>query len=133
MGFLGAALFSLAFLFSVSATNAGFSSNEYALPNPFAPEKVVSVIDQAAADYSKALLAFLEPAREAVAVHMEGIDWISDLASQPIAQALGLGNTQAPQVAGAFVSDADTLYVDGSYGSLSVDDIYAILIENVSK
>lgn len=131
MGFLGAALFSLAFLFSVSTTNAGFSSSEYALPNPFAPEKVVGVIDQVAADYSKVLLAFLEPAREAVAVHMEGVAWISDLASQPITQALGLDNTPAPQVAGAFVSDVNDIYVGGSYESVSVDDIYAVLIESV--
>lgn len=132
MAFLGAALFSLAFLFSVSATNAGFNGSEYVLPNPFAPGVVVSAIDNVAASYSKALTAFAMPARQAVAIHMEGIGWIAGEVSEPISQALNLNSALEPQVAGAFIIDDD--YIEpystmaaGSYESITIDDIYLAL------
>lgn len=128
LSFTGAALFSMALLFSVSASNAGFGGTEYSLPDPFAPAKVVGAIDSAASSYSQALMSFLEPARDAVAVHQEQIQWVVAEASQPLAQFLGLDNTPTSKVAGAFTRGEPEISVGGSYESLSVDDIYSLLI-----
>jgi len=128
MGLLGASLFSMALLFSVSASNASFEGMEYSLPDPFAPAKVVSVIDSVAASYSSALTSFIAPAREAVAIHTAEIGWIYEQAAAPVSQALGLNSEPQARVAGAFTQNQSSFTVGGSYESFSVDDIYAVLI-----
>ena len=45
MGLLGVSLFSLAFLFAVSLTNASFRGTETQLPSPFSPDKVVALLN----------------------------------------------------------------------------------------
>ena len=127
MGLLGATLFSMALLFSVSLSNASFVSSEYALPDPFAPQKVVSVIDGFAASYSHSLANFAAPAKNAMAIHAEGVKWVMAEASNSIVNDLGLNALAAEQaptaqkVAGAFV-------VKGEYKSLSVDTLYGVLV-----
>src|SRR5438552_13969432 len=61
MGFLGAALVSLAFLFSVTVTNASFSGTEpgLSLPDPFGPQNVVHTLDAVANSYNNFLMANL--------------------------------------------------------------------------
>ncbi len=127
MGLLGATLFSMALLFSVSTSNASFTASEYALPDPFAPQKVVSLIDGVAASYSQALANFAEPAKNAIAIHAEGAKWVMAEASNSIVQDLGLSSLAQSQpastqkVAGAFV-------VRGEYEPLSVDTLYGVLV-----
>lgn len=128
MGLLGAAMFSMALLFSVSMSNASFEGMEYTLPNPFSPEKVVSVIDSMAASYSLAVADFTAPAREAVAIHTAEIKWVYQEASGPLSRALGLDSSPKPRVAGAYTENKPSFTVGGSYNSFSVDDIYAVLI-----
>lgn len=127
LGFSFAAIFSMAFLFAVSASNASFQGSEYSLPNPFAPGKVVSVIDRAAASYSGVLADFTQPARAALAVHVQEMKWIMDEAAEPLASALGLEGPAVPskeapsKVAGAFT-------IAGSSDAFSVDTLYEMLI-----
>lgn len=128
LGFTTGALFSMALLFAVSLSNASFRGTEYVLANPFAPKNVVSVIDAVVAGYSSAVMAFTQPAREAIAIHVSGIKWIVDEAAPPIAQALGIGRLSAPQVAGVFTKAPDSFTVGGSYESINIDDIYWVLI-----
>lgn len=131
LGFTGAALFSMALLFSVSASNASFGGVEHSLPDPFAPQKVVSAIDSAAAGYSQALLSFLEPARGAVALHLEQINWVAGQAFQPLAQFSDLENAPSPQIAGAFILTEAKFIAEDAYESseaLSIDTIYSILV-----
>jgi len=45
MGLLGVSLFSMAFLFAISLTNASFQGTETALPSPFSPDKVVAILN----------------------------------------------------------------------------------------
>src|SRR3989344_3959818 len=128
VGFTTAALFSMAFLFSVSVSNASFERAEYSLPDPFAPANVVSVIDRAAASYSNALMEFVEPTRQAFSVHMEQISWIGDEASGPIAQFLDLEEYNGPQVAGAFTQAESGFTVSGSSELLNVDSLLLVLL-----
>ena len=130
MAFLGASLFSMALLFSVSLSNASFQGMEYSLPNPFAPEKVALAIDTVAASYSNAVAGFTAPARQAVAIHTAEIKWVFNEASVPLTKALGLNAQPRARVAGAFTQNKQSFAVKGSYEPLSVDDIYAALIGN---
>ena len=128
MGFLAATMLSMALLFGVTLSNASFNSTETALPDPFSPAKVMSVIDNMAADYSSALISFTQPARDSLALYADQINWITEEAAAPLATALGFdgidaGGSEAgaPRVAGAFK-------IAGSYESVSVDTLYALLI-----
>lgn len=127
LGCTAVALFSMALLFSVSLTNANFHSSEVAFPDPFAPGKVISLIDQAAASYSKAVMDFSVPAREAFAIHKEGMQWIMAEASGPMVNILGLQSfasasqpQNVPKVAGAYTNQE-------SFEVFSVDSLYKVL------
>ncbi len=136
MGLLGAALFSMAFLFAVSVSGAQLSGNvEVALPDPFASSKIVAAIDNLAASYANGLMAFTGPAREAFVAHTEAVEWVMAEASGPIVVALGLESLANPyaqdsaQVAGAFTSKpANNLKVSGGFGSFSVDHLFGLLV-----
>ncbi|MBI3231640.1 MAG: hypothetical protein HYZ51_00985 [Candidatus Doudnabacteria bacterium] len=129
MGLVGVALFSMAILFGVSMSNASFQGAEYALPNPFAPQKVVSVVDTGVQSYANALAGFLEPARQAIALHVSEMQWIVSEASPSIARAMGAGSHPKAQVAGAFTKASKVSFkVSGPTGSLNVDSLYALVI-----
>ncbi len=106
---LAAAMLSLAFLLTVSVSNASFAGTAQALPNPFAPEKVVAVIDTAAASYSSFLSAnFIQPLTSSYKVYGENLSWL--MQESGIAYALGIDGlfesqsaSASGQVAGAFI------------------------------
>ncbi len=130
MGLLGTALFSMAFLFAVSLSGAQLSGTlEASLPDPFAPEKVMAVVDSFAAGYSGVVMGFAEPARQAVAEHTEAIAWAIEEASVPLVRVLGLESlveyNNQPQVAG-LSTEANSGFM--GYGSLSVDHLYSLLL-----
>lgn len=130
MALLGSALFSLAFLFAVNVSGANLQGNvETALPDPFAPQKIVQGIDNFSAWYAGGLMAFAEPALEAVRAHTEAIAWAIDEASVPLVRVLGLESLveyqNQPQVAG--ISTKQDLGFMG-FGSLSVDHLYSLLL-----
>lgn len=129
MGLVGAALFSMAFLFGVSMSNASFQGAEFSLANPFAPEKVVSVVDTAVQSYANALTGFVEPARQAVALHVSEIQWIASEASPQLAKAMGTGSRPKAQVAGAFKQAGEVSFkVSGRQSAVNVDSLYALVI-----
>lgn len=123
MSFLAASLLSLAFLFSVTITNASFSGPEQglSLPDPFGPQNVVHSLDAAANSYSNFLMANLfEPyARESnqFAYDVEqNSAWVLDSIDTKVVAMAGLDDLlwQEPtpmahaahsraQVAGAFI------------------------------
>jgi hypothetical protein len=124
---LAAALASLAFMFCVSTTDASFSGTLNQVPDPFAPAKVVSVIDRAAASYSSFLSAnFINPLVADYKVYGDNLAWIAREGN--LAYYMGVDNLgearQLPQgrVAGAYTEDTD------SSGGLSIDNLYSILI-----
>ncbi len=124
----GTALFSLAFMFAVSATDASFSGTRQALPDPFASASVVAAVDQAAAGYSQFLTAnFIEPVASQYSVYADNIAWISQEVSSPHA-AQGLAavpvNAAEGQVAGDFVNKADQADNVG----FGIDQLYSLLI-----
>jgi hypothetical protein len=130
MALLGGTLFSLALLFAVNVSGASLGgSTEYALPDPFAPAKVVQAIDNFSAWYSGGLVAFAEPATMAVKAHTEAMAWAMDEASVPLVRVLGLESlveyNSQPQVAG-ISTKADFGFL--GFGSLSVDQgVMAVL------
>ena len=115
MSLVGAALFSMAFLFAVTATDSSFSgtSSSISAYDIFAPQKVVAVIDNGAKGYSDFLAANLfGPAQESYALAAENFAYIGDNAAEPIVAMLKLDGlltkTQDygvahPQVAGAHI------------------------------
>lgn len=107
---MATALTSMAFLLVVSFTNASFEGTRESFPDPFSPENVVSVLDNAAASYSQFVeVAFVEPLSEDLAMYKENLDWVIDQGDVAILQAVGLekyasvSSSYQPQVAGAFV------------------------------
>lgn len=133
LSLLGAALFSVAFLFSVSASNASFERVEVPLPNPFSGENVMAVIDNAAGAYSKfAQINFIEPLMADYKIYGDNLAYV--FKESGLAYMLGVerlagaedNNIQAPkaQVAGAYTESKP--YKAGSFG---INALYSILIE----
>jgi hypothetical protein len=115
MALVGTALFSMAFLFSVTVTEASFSGSSVALQeNIFQPTTVVAVVDSFTSSYAKFLTANLfAPLSETYAFAADTVNYISDNASEPIVQLAGLDRflqkpvdygVVRPQVAGASIT-----------------------------
>lgn len=124
----GAAVVSMAVLFAVTVSDASFQGGRNTLPDPFAPAKVITVIDHVSQAYARALSNFTQPARIAVAIHLEQLDWIGQ-------QVFASPQRPAPKpasVAGAFIiagkAEEAVIRDTGSYGSISVDSLYNLLI-----
>jgi len=97
MGFLGAALMSMAFLFVVTATDASFAGTKAALPDPFSPQHVVAVLDSAAHGYSGFLATYLfQPAQSDYAYFTGSVkddsSWVLDNTDTQIVAMAGLSD-----------------------------------------
>ena len=135
LSLLGVALTSLAFLFVVSATDASMSGTLAHVPDPFAPEQVVAVIDTAASGYSQFLaINLFTPAQQDFAFAADNISWIGNNAKDGALAMLGISQ-QAPaataiaqgRVAGQ-VAGAQTTRSSGSqHGSGILDSLYSLL------
>lgn len=125
---LGAAMFSMFFLFAVSATNASFTRTESALPNIMAPENVVAALDSIANSYSNFLEAnLIQPAEQTFAFVQDNVNYIMDEAGPSILTYTGLSSlaeavtsSAQPQVAGAFTEH----HIPG----VNIDVLYAFLM-----
>lgn len=125
---LGVALFSLAFLFTVSSTDASFAGTKAQVYNPFSTENVVAVIDQAAASYSQFLSAnFIQPLMADYSVYGENLAFA--FKESGMAYAFGveglMDKTQAApaegQVAGAHI-------VNPEYRQEGMSSVYSMIL-----
>src|SRR4051812_12360300 len=93
---LGVALTSLAFLFMVTTTDASFSGTSAHVADPFAPEKVMAVLDSVSSSYSHFLAANLvNPAQQDFAVVTDNVSWIASNAKDGAVAMLGIQDTSA--------------------------------------
>jgi hypothetical protein len=122
---LGVAMASMFFLFVVTFTNASLEGSvEVSFPNPFSPEKVVSVLDNAAAGYNKFIVANLTaPLAADFTNYKENLDWVIDQSDYAILDIAGLTELaeidspeQAPVVAGAYTEGENYGYTRQSGG-----------------
>ncbi len=91
VGLLGAAMLSLAFLFTVTVTDADFGGTASALPDVLSPATVVSAFDSAASQYARAVDTYLVlPAQADYALVSDNVAWIGDNAMDGIAAAFGV-------------------------------------------
>jgi hypothetical protein len=132
LSLLGVAMFSLAFMFTVSVSEASFSQTYVSLPDPFGPESVVATVDHTAAGYTSFLNAYLlEPTKQDLSQATEGLAWIWDNSKEDVVVALGLDGVTGVYkdttgtVAGAYTSIAD----QPQGGTLNMDSIYEAIIE----
>lgn len=101
---LGVAMASMFLLFVTSYTNGG----ETSFPDPFAPQKVVAVIDNTAASYSQFLAQNLfSPVKQDLAYYGDTFAWIIDESDTSIVHFAGLDGfvkpkEPKPMVAGAY-------------------------------
>ncbi len=126
---------SMFFLFVVTFTNASLEGSvEATFPNPFSPEKVVSVLDQAASSYSKFVAVnFISPLTADFDYYKENVDWVIDQADYAILDIVGLRELaeinpqQAPVVAGAYTQQENYEHTRQS-GEL-FEPLYSFLLE----
>ncbi len=105
MSLVGTALFSMAFLFSVTVSNASFSGVESPIPDVMGPQNVMAVLDVASNSYSSFLATNLfNPAQESFALAADNISYIAENAGYELATLTGYQGSSSPQVAGASVS-----------------------------
>lgn len=134
MTLLGVALSSMFFLFAVTITNASFQQTETSFPDPFAPEKIVAVLDNTANSYSNFIAANLtQPLQSDLAFYKANFDWVIDNSDEQILAIVGLQQladvnynqpSAAPQVAGTYISKLEP------NKSLDLaDELYSLLIE----
>jgi hypothetical protein len=128
---LGVALFSMAFLFSVSTSEASFAKVYNPLPNPFSPENVLAVIDNTAAGYSNFLAQnLIEPAKADYGFYFENVAWIWDNSKADLAYAVGLdGVGESAQTVSGKVAGAYTSVVEEGRGGFSIDTVYSMLLQ----
>ncbi|PIR96614.1 MAG: hypothetical protein COT92_00120 [Candidatus Doudnabacteria bacterium CG10_big_fil_rev_8_21_14_0_10_42_18] len=132
-GLIAASLFSLAFLFAVSASDAGFRGTSASLPNVFSPEKVVAVADTAVGFYSNFLTVnFIQPLVGDYRIYGENLAWLSRQSG--LTNFFGLEGTAQtslayqPAIAAGQGQVAGAQKFKSSGGGLSVDDLYSVLI-----
>ncbi len=116
MSLLGVSLFSLAFMFAISASDASFSRAN-ALPQAPTPENVVAMLDSTASSYGNFVHSYITgPASESLAFYgqsyHEGLAFVMDNADTKIVAMAGLSSlvpdyskpqtASAGSVAGAF-------------------------------
>ncbi len=128
-----ASLFSMAFLFAVTTTDASFAGAQTQAYDLFAPQRVVSVLDSAAASYSKFISNnFLQPLTADYTVYADNRAWI--LKESGVTYALGIdqltngkpvNEVSSGQVAGASIVKQES-YSSGE--GLGIDSIYSLLI-----
>jgi hypothetical protein len=126
MSLLGVALSSMFFLFAVTVSSPGFGvQQQNPFPDPFAPAKVMAVLDNTSNSYSNFLNAYLfEPAGQQVAFLQDNASFIADNAGPQISQMLGLNRVAQAYspgvVAGASTQVVYSDYYPASGGSLGV-------------
>jgi hypothetical protein len=130
------AMVSMFALFVVTVTNASFSGAETPFPDPFAPQKVVALLDNVSHNYSQFLAENLfAPTKADFALYHDNASWVIDESADSVLAITGLSDLASvqyyqnldqarytPRVAGA--------YTDREYqsGGLSINSLYSILI-----
>jgi len=124
---LGVALASLAFLFMVTISDASFEGSMYAIPDPFAPQQVVALLDTTAHGYAMFLNENLfAPAQHDYAIVADNVSWIAGNSRDGLVAMLGIESTGADtlvaqqptegMVAGAYTTQADQVHTkSGSF------------------
>ena len=140
MGLLGTALATMAFLFMVTVSNASFQGTQVAVPDPFASQNVVAMLDNVSHSYSDFLAANLfRPFQGDVAMVQDNANWVIDNSDQQVVAMLGLQalanpygpmpQAAQPTVAGAFTDTPSTSVVQSDQPqSFSIDSLYYMLI-----
>lgn len=112
MGLMGVALFSLAFLFTVSSTDASFSGTQAAVYNPFSEQSILAALDGTAASYSNFLSAnFVAPLMADYEVYGDNLSFA--FKESGLAYALGVEglmqetHASQSQVAGAYIASPE--------------------------
>lgn len=137
---LGVALASLAFLFIVSATDAGFEGTLSQVPDPFSPARVVAVIDNAASSYSVFLATnLIQPAKADYTVVADSVSWTASNAKDGALAMIGakpaapeipapLANRGTGRVAGASTEIKSSAQREAVRPGL-LDVLYSVLIQ----
>lgn len=129
LSLLGLSLFTIAFMFSVSITEASFAGTNQPLPEPISSAKAMSVVDHVAASYSNFLTVnFIAPVSADYQLYGENISFA--FKESGLAYALGVENlvygesshTQG-QVAGASIVNPE--YTQAGAG---VERLYSMLV-----
>ena len=131
MALLGASLFSMLFLFGVSATNASFSQTETTLPDVFNPAPVMAVLDSVSNSYSNfAAENLIQPAQQSYAIGQYNLAYIMDEAGPTILAISGfdslVNQEPTPQVAGAYTQSNEPHAASTGF---NIDTLYSLLIE----
>jgi hypothetical protein len=142
MTLLGAAMLSMAFLFSVSYTNASFEKTEIAMPSPFEPATLLSAVDNASKSYSDFMYAYvIDSVKQDYALAGENLAWLSDNAKSGMLAMVGIqeqpeiSQTQlafaagSPVVAGAYTSMTEEMSAQQPKTGGVIQALYSILIQ----
>ena len=128
LSLLGVAVASLAFLFMVNVSDASFSGTVSPVADPFAPAKVMAMVDTAANSYARLLNPIIVPGEQDYALAADNIEWLTSNAQDGLVAMLGINDSSAyqsaaPQVAGAVTTQP---YQEKSKG-FSIDSFLSSL------
>ncbi len=99
MSLLGASLVSMAFLFSIVLTNAGFEGTQARVVDPFGPTHVVAVIDNVSHSYSVALHNYvIDSGAKDFAIAADNLAWIGSNAKDGALAMLGVHSGDGSQL-----------------------------------
>jgi hypothetical protein len=88
---LGTALFSMAFLFAVTLSNASFTQVYNPLPNPLAPANVMAMVDNVSHDYAMFVQTDLvNPGQQSYAMAADNIAFIGQNAGPQLMSMTGI-------------------------------------------
>lgn len=129
LSLLGLSLFTMAFMFSVSVTEASFAGTNNPLPEPVSPVKAMAVIDKAAASYSQFLTVnFLKPISEDYKMYGENLSFA--FRESGMAYALGVEDLLYGESSGGEGQVAGASIINPEYRQTGsgIDRLYSMLV-----
>lgn len=132
-GLLGIAMFSMAFMFGVSVTDASFGGTAVAVHDAFGTEQIMAQVDVASNSYSNFLAAnLINPLQENYSVMADNTSWVLSNSKEELASMMGVdlsgmkksvaSNSASGKVAGASTSQ----YASGGF---NIDSLYSFLVQ----
>ena len=134
MSLMTAALTSMFFLFTVAFSTASFQGVQQAMPDPFAPAKVVAALDNVSNSYAMFVDKYLiNPAQSEYAYISDNVNFVAENVSPSLMAFAGVQESSAHMAmapSGQVAGESTQVVESKLYPSQSTAGIFSVLLGN---